>query len=196
MVSSPAAGGAVMMAGPAAAGEAAEEKTEFDVVLVEAGAQKINVIKEVRGITGLGLKEAKDLVEAGGQSQRRRVRKRKLKKSRRNWKKLARKSSSSNRAGCDRIRPEKGLGPGFSGPSRTCLGERFAHLKRSPRRCSRFGSHPVGRMAGMEPHPLHSPCGAQWAPTLRSREETKGHAEHGSSLRWSETHPSLLRQNP
>ncbi len=42
---------------------AAEEKTEFDVVLVEAGANKINVIKEVRAITGLGLKEAKDLVE-------------------------------------------------------------------------------------------------------------------------------------
>ena len=65
----PAAGGAVMMAGPAAggdAGAAAEEKTEFDVVLKNAGAQKINVIKEVRGITGLGLKEAKDLVEAGG----------------------------------------------------------------------------------------------------------------------------------
>ena len=64
----PAAGGAVMMAGPAAGGaaEAAEEKTEFDVVLKEAGAQKINVIKEVRAITGLGLKEAKDLVEAGG----------------------------------------------------------------------------------------------------------------------------------
>ena len=64
----PAAGGAVMMAGPAGgdAGEAAEEKTEFDVVLKEAGAQKINVIKEVRAITGLGLKEAKDLVEAGG----------------------------------------------------------------------------------------------------------------------------------
>ena len=62
----PAAGGAVMMAGPAAAGEVAEEKTEFDVVLKDAGAQKINVIKEVRGITGLGLKEAKDLVEAGG----------------------------------------------------------------------------------------------------------------------------------
>ncbi|ART99568.1 50S ribosomal protein L7/L12 [Yoonia vestfoldensis] len=63
----PAAGGAVMMAGPAAgAAEAAEEKTEFDVVLKDAGAQKINVIKEVRGITGLGLKEAKDLVEAGG----------------------------------------------------------------------------------------------------------------------------------
>ena len=62
----PAAGGAVMMAGPAAAAEAGEEKTEFDVVLVDAGANKINVIKEVRGITGLGLKEAKDLVEAGG----------------------------------------------------------------------------------------------------------------------------------
>jgi large subunit ribosomal protein L7/L12 len=65
----PAAGGAVMMAGPAAggdAGAAAEEKDEFDVILKSAGAQKINVIKEVRGITGLGLKEAKDLVEAGG----------------------------------------------------------------------------------------------------------------------------------
>ncbi|MCL4189865.1 MAG: 50S ribosomal protein L7/L12 [Rhodobacteraceae bacterium] len=67
----PAAGGAVMMAGPAAAGPAAapvEEKTEFDVILVDAGAQKINVIKEVRAITSLGLKEAKDLVEAGGKA--------------------------------------------------------------------------------------------------------------------------------
>ena len=63
----PAAGGAVMMAaGPAAAAEAAEEKTEFDVVLTDAGANKINVIKEVRAITGLGLVEAKNLVEAGG----------------------------------------------------------------------------------------------------------------------------------
>ena len=63
-----AGGGAVMMAGPAdGAGAAAEEeKTEFDVVLKNAGASKINVIKEVRGITGLGLKEAKELVEAGG----------------------------------------------------------------------------------------------------------------------------------
>ena len=61
----PAAGGAVMMAGPAdGAGAAAEEeKSEFDVVLKNAGASKINVIKEVRGITGLGLKEAKDMVE-------------------------------------------------------------------------------------------------------------------------------------
>ncbi|WP_375674338.1 50S ribosomal protein L7/L12 [Bartonella sp. CL100XZDX] len=46
-----------------AAAPAAEEKTEFDVILVEGGAQKINVIKEVRALTGLGLKEAKDLVE-------------------------------------------------------------------------------------------------------------------------------------
>ncbi len=63
----PAAGGAVVMAGGGdAGGDAAAEKTEFDVVLKNAGASKINVIKEVRGITGLGLKEAKDLVEAGG----------------------------------------------------------------------------------------------------------------------------------
>ena len=64
----PAAGGAVMMAGPADAGEAAEEKDEFDVILKSAGDKKINVIKEVRAITGLGLKEAKDLVEAGGKA--------------------------------------------------------------------------------------------------------------------------------
>ena len=65
----PAAGGAVMMAaapGAGAAAEAVEEKTEFDVVLTDAGANKINVIKEVRAITGLGLVEAKNLVEAGG----------------------------------------------------------------------------------------------------------------------------------
>jgi large subunit ribosomal protein L7/L12 len=58
---------AAPVAAAAAAGApaaAVEEKTEFDVVLVEGGANKINVIKEVRAITGLGLKEAKDLVEA------------------------------------------------------------------------------------------------------------------------------------
>ncbi len=54
---------AVAAAGAAAGGDAAAEKDEFDVVLASAGAQKINVIKEVRSITGLGLKEAKDLVE-------------------------------------------------------------------------------------------------------------------------------------
>ncbi len=68
----PAAGGAVMVAGAAAGAGSAEgagggdEKTEFNVILKAAGDKKINVIKEVRTITGLGLKEAKDLVEAGG----------------------------------------------------------------------------------------------------------------------------------
>jgi large subunit ribosomal protein L7/L12 len=61
---SAAAPAAVAVAGAAPAGEAAEEKTEFDVVLVEAGGNKIAVIKEVRGLTGLGLKEAKELVES------------------------------------------------------------------------------------------------------------------------------------
>ncbi len=56
----------VAAAGPAAA--AVEEKTAFDVVLADAGANKINVIKEVRAITGLGLAEAKGLVEAGGKT--------------------------------------------------------------------------------------------------------------------------------
>jgi large subunit ribosomal protein L7/L12 len=61
----PAAGGAVMMAGPAGGGdgEAAEEKTSFDVVLKGDGGKKIQVIKAVREATGLGLKEAKELVE-------------------------------------------------------------------------------------------------------------------------------------
>jgi large subunit ribosomal protein L7/L12 len=71
----PAAGGAVVVAGAAAGGAGsadgaagADEKTEFNVILKAAGDKKINVIKEVRTITGLGLKEAKDLVEAGGKS--------------------------------------------------------------------------------------------------------------------------------
>ena len=72
----PAAGGAVMVAGAAAGGGAGgadgasggDEKSEFNVVLKAAGDKKINVIKEVRTITGLGLKEAKDLVEAGGKA--------------------------------------------------------------------------------------------------------------------------------
>lgn len=53
----------VMVAGAAGGGAAAEEKTEFDVILASAGAKKIGVIKVVRGITGLGLKEAKALVD-------------------------------------------------------------------------------------------------------------------------------------
>ena len=59
---------AVAMPGAGGDAPAAEEKDEFDVVLTDAGASKINVIKEVRGITGLGLKEAKELVEAGGKA--------------------------------------------------------------------------------------------------------------------------------
>jgi len=57
--------------GPAA--EAVEEKTEFDVILTGFGDNKINVIKEIRAITGLGLKEAKDLVEAGGKAVKEKV---------------------------------------------------------------------------------------------------------------------------
>ena len=71
----PAAGGAVMVAGAAAGGPGGsdgaaggDEKSEFNVILKAAGDKKINVIKEVRTITGLGLKEAKDLVEAGGKA--------------------------------------------------------------------------------------------------------------------------------
>ena len=67
----PAAGAVAVAAAPGAGGDAggaAEEKDEFDVILVEAGDKKINVIKEVRAITGLGLKEAKELVEAGGKA--------------------------------------------------------------------------------------------------------------------------------
>ena len=66
-----AAGGAVMMAGPAQPAEAAakpEVQTEFAVILQEAGAQKIQVIKVVREITGLGLKEAKDMVDGAPQT--------------------------------------------------------------------------------------------------------------------------------
>ncbi|MDE0114314.1 MAG: 50S ribosomal protein L7/L12 [Albidovulum sp.] len=67
----PAAGGAVMMAAPAGGDQAAEEaaeQTEFNVVLKSFGQQKVSVIKEVRAITGLGLKDAKELVEAGGKA--------------------------------------------------------------------------------------------------------------------------------
>ena len=63
------AAAAVAVAGPAAAaGPAAEAQTEFTVFLKSGGEKKINVIKEVRALTGLGLKEAKDLVEAGGKA--------------------------------------------------------------------------------------------------------------------------------
>lgn len=60
-------------AGPVAAAEAAEEQTEFDVILTGFGDAKVAVIKEVRTITGLGLKEAKELVEAGGKAVKEKV---------------------------------------------------------------------------------------------------------------------------
>ena len=60
----PVAVAAAVPGGAAGGGEAAEEKTDFDVVLASIGEKKINVIKEVRAMTGLGLKEAKDLVES------------------------------------------------------------------------------------------------------------------------------------
>nr|HPJ36065.1 50S ribosomal protein L7/L12 [Spirochaetota bacterium] len=60
-------------AGPAVAAEAAEEQTEFDVILTGFGDQKVGVIKVVREITGLGLKEAKELVEAGGKAVKEKV---------------------------------------------------------------------------------------------------------------------------
>ncbi|MBN1500662.1 MAG: 50S ribosomal protein L7/L12 [Spirochaetes bacterium] len=64
---------AVAAAGGGASAEAAEEQTEFDVILADFGANKIGVIKEVRAITGLGLKEAKELVEAGGKAVKEKV---------------------------------------------------------------------------------------------------------------------------
>lgn len=60
-------------AGPVAAAVEVEEQTEFDVILTGFGDQKVNVIKEVRAITGLGLKEAKELVEAGGKTVKEKV---------------------------------------------------------------------------------------------------------------------------
>ena len=63
-----AAAAVAVAASPGAAAAAVEEQTEFSVILLSGGDKKINVIKEVRAITGLGLKEAKDLVEAGGKA--------------------------------------------------------------------------------------------------------------------------------
>ena len=77
---------AAVAAAPAAGGAAAaaEEKTEFDVVLAEAGANKVAVIKAVRGATGLGLKEAKDLVESAPANLKKAFLKKKLKHLRKN----------------------------------------------------------------------------------------------------------------
>ena len=83
-------------AGPAAGGEAAaEEKTDFDVVLAAVGDKKVNVIKAVRAITGLGLKEAKELVDGAPSQSKKLLLKTTLKKLRRHWKKLAQLSNLS-----------------------------------------------------------------------------------------------------
>ena len=92
-----AAAAAVAVAGPAAAAApAAEEKTEFDVVLTEIGSNKIAVIKAVREITGLGLKEAKDLVEGAPKVVKEGVARLMPKSSRRSLKRPVRRSNSSN----------------------------------------------------------------------------------------------------
>ena len=78
----------VTAAAPVAAAPAGEEKSEFSIFLAAAGDKKINVIKEVRAITGLGLKEAKDLVEAAPKEVKGGVAKKKLKNLRKNLKQL------------------------------------------------------------------------------------------------------------
>ncbi len=85
-------------AGPAAggdAGEAAAEKTEFDVVLAATGDKKVNVIKAVRAITGLGLKEAKDLVDGAPSSIKEGASKEEAEEAKKLWKKPALQSNSS-----------------------------------------------------------------------------------------------------
>ena len=90
---------AVAAAAPAAAGAAAaaeEEKTEFDVILAEAGATKMQVIKLVKEITGLGLKEAKAIVDGAPKAVKEKASRLRLRTSRRSWKRLALRSRSSN----------------------------------------------------------------------------------------------------
>ena len=97
---SAAAPAAVAVAAPAGGGDSdggsAEEKTEFDVILTELGGNKIAVIKEVRAITGLGLKEAKELVEGAPKPVKEGVSKEDAKKLQRNLKLLEQKQKSSN----------------------------------------------------------------------------------------------------
>ncbi len=93
----PAAGGAVMMAGPAAAAAPVEEeKTTFDVILKNAGEKKIQVIKAVRALTNLGLKEAKDLVEGAPRPSRPAFPRKTPPRPRSSWKNLVRRWRSSN----------------------------------------------------------------------------------------------------
>lgn len=101
---------AVAAAGGGAAAPAAEEKTEFNVILADAGANKINVIKEVRAITGLGLKEAKDLVEGAPKAVKEGVNKDDAAKIKAQLEPLAPRSKSSN------TRNGEGAGPVWTCP--------------------------------------------------------------------------------
>ena len=89
------AAAAVAVAGPAAGAAPAEEKTEFDVILKAAGANKIAVIKEVRAITGLGLKDAKDMVEGAPKTVRKALPRKMPRRSPSSSRRLAPKSRSS-----------------------------------------------------------------------------------------------------
>ena len=84
----PAAVAAAPAAGGAAPAAAAEEKTDFDVILAEAGQEKVKVIKVVKDITGLGLKDAKAVVDGAPRQLKKALQKKKLKKSKLNLKKL------------------------------------------------------------------------------------------------------------
>lgn len=84
-----AAAAPVAVAAVAGGADAAAEKDEFDIILAAAGAQKINVIKEVRTITGLGLKEAKDLVDGAPKPVKEGVAKAEAEEIKKNWKKQA-----------------------------------------------------------------------------------------------------------
>ena len=122
-----AAAAAVAVAAPAAGGAAAaaEEQTEFTVVLAEAGANKVSVIKAVRELTGLGLKEAKDLVDGARSPSRKALPRLTPKPPRRSWKKLAPRSKSSKT-----LRHLPGTAqfavPGFAFPGNPTGGRPFA----------------------------------------------------------------------
>lgn len=124
---------AVAAAAPAAAGAAApaeEEKTEFDVILADAGATKMQVIKVVKELTGLGLKEAKAIVVALPRLLRRRSPRLRLTTSRRSWKRLALRSRLSNLTFSCKAFPRSEIleikaFPLYGGDALFCLAQRF-----------------------------------------------------------------------
>ena len=169
----PAAGGAVMMAAPAGGGggaAAAAEKTEFDVMLEGFGDKKIGVIKVVRTITSLGLKEAKDLVEGVPSKIKEGISKEDAEKSRRSSKRPAPRfrSSSGRSFAC------------HSTCSRKCTASRFrsadraggsAGVERLKNRLTRFVSLERGRtrVALAVRAPCHAPCSPPRSAGVASR---------------------------